>query len=76
MEEAIQKTKAADFFFERIPLPKVEKVYSRRRIPETSDMENTKYVPSHLRGGKSNLEMQRIKEGKCKCCGKKWILKY
>ena len=40
-------------------------------------MDNTKYVPPHLcEGEKSNVEMQRMKEGKCKHCGEKWDLKH
>jgi len=41
------------------------------------DMNNTRYIPPHCHEGKkSNMEIQRIKEGKCKCYGKKWDPKH
>jgi len=44
--------------------PKVERVYLRRKFPQTANMDNAKYVPPHLREGeKTNLEIQRMKEG-------------
>ena len=36
-----------------------------------------KYVPPRLReGDKSNMEIQRMREGKCKRCGEKWDRKH
>jgi len=40
-------------------------------------VDNTKYVPPQPReGGKTNLEMKRMKEGKCKHCGENWNSKH
>ena len=46
-------------------------------MPKSLDMNNTRYVPPHRRDSeKSNVEMQRIKEGKCKNYGEKWDHKH
>lgn len=77
IEEARQKEKTAEKKFKRIQWPKVGRVYSRRRFSQTSNTNNTKYVLRHLcEGEKTNLEMQRIKERKCKRCGEKWDPKH
>ena len=46
-------------------------------MPQSVDSNNTRYVPPHRREGeKSNVEIQGIKEGKCKCCSQKWDPKH
>ena len=41
------------------------------------DSNNTRYVPPHhSEDEKSNVERQRMKEGKCKRCGEKWDPKH
>ena len=77
IEEARRKAKTAEKKSEPIFWSTVEKAYARRRIPQYVDSNNTRYVPSHHREDeKSNVEMQRIKEGKCKRCGEKWDPKH
>ena len=74
---ARQKAKAAEKKFEKLFWSKPERVYSRRRFPQSANIDNTKYVPSHLcEGEKSNVEIQRMREGKCKRCGEKWDPKH
>ena len=53
VEVARQKAKAAEKKFERLSKP--EKVYSRRRFPQYENIDDTKYVPAHLREEKKNL---------------------
>ncbi len=63
--------------FRSTRLRTTEKTYVRRRTPQYADAKNTRYVPPHRREDeKSNVEMQRIKEGKCKRCGEKWDPKH
>ena len=58
-------------------LSKPEKVYSRRRFPQSENVVDTTYVPVHPREDeKSSLEKQRIREGKCKRCGENWDPKH
>ena len=77
VELARQKAKAAKKKFERLSWSKPKRVYSRRRFPQSTNVDNIKYVPPHLReGDKSNMEIQRMREGKCKRCGEKWDPKH
>ena len=77
IEVARRKAKTTEKKFEQIFWSKVEKTYSRRRTPQYVDAKNSRYVPPHRREDeKSNVEAQRIKEGKCKCCGEKWDPKH
>ena len=77
IKEARQKEKVVEKKHEKMQWPKVERVYLRQRFPLTANMDNTKYVPPHLREGeKTNLEIQRLKEGQCKRCGEKWDPKH
>ena len=46
-------------------------------MPQSVNMNNTRYVPPHRREGeKFYMEIQRIQEGKCKHCGEKWDPKH
>ena len=77
IEVARRKAKTAKKKFEPIFWSKAEKTYPRRRIPQYVDSNNTRYVPRHRREDeKSNVETQRIKEGRCKHCGEKWDPKH
>ena len=58
-------------------MAKSERVYLRQRFPQSENIDNPKYIPPHLREeDKSNMEIQRMREGKCKCCGEKWDPKH
>ena len=65
IEVARRKAKTAEKKSEPIFWSTGEKAYARQRIPQYVDSNNTRYVPPHRHEDeKSNVEMQRIKEGK------------
>jgi hypothetical protein len=54
-----------------------DKFYSRRNINQNTNTETEKYIPPNLREeNRRSLDYQRIREGKCKCCGEKWDLRH
>lgn len=77
IEVVRQKAKIAQKNFEQIFWSKSEETYSRRRTPQCADAKNTRYVPPHYHENENyNVETQRIKEAKCRCCGEKWDPKH
>ena len=69
MEKERHKTKVIENKFKIYSQNSFDKVYSRKKPPQSGNVGTTKYTPLHMRGGKLSLEAQRIKEGKCKYCG-------
>lgn len=77
METTIHKAKATEKKLKISLSQRFEKVYTRQRLHQPSNTGNPKYLPpKHREDNKSNMEIQRIREGKCKYCGEKWVPKH
>ena len=62
---------------EKIIEQKLKKTWNKNHDKDRRSIQNTKtdtkYLPPHLiNDNKTTLEVQRMKEGKCKYCGEKW----
>ena len=77
MEEARHKDKIIERKFRKSVHAHFNKDESKRNPFQSTYTGNTRYTSPELREGtKPSLEVQRIKEGKCKFCGDKWDPKH